>query len=73
MFRIVKEGQKINKSDWEIIACNSSAAANPVENLIDDNEATFWHCKTKSEAGWCEPPYEITIDMKNKSQLPKLT
>lgn len=35
------------------------------ENLIDDDETTFWHCKTKSEANWCEPPYEITIDMKD--------
>lgn len=72
LFRIVKEGQKINKSDWEIIACNSAAAANPVENLIDDNEATFWHCKTKSEAGWREPPYEITIDMKKQVTITQI-
>ena len=65
LFRIVKEGKKIDKSKWEIIACNSEAAANPVKNLIDDDETTFWHCKTKSEANWCEPPYEITIDMKD--------
>lgn len=65
LFRIVKEGKKIDKSKWEIIACNSAAAANPVKNLIDDDETTFWHCKTKSEANWCEPPYEITIDMKD--------
>ena len=36
-----------------------------MKNLIDDDETTFWHCKTKSEANWCEPPYEITIDMKD--------
>ncbi len=66
LFRIVKEGQKIDKSDWEIIACNSQAAANPVRNLIDDNEETFWHCRTKSESGWKEPPFDITIDMKKQ-------
>lgn len=31
LFRIVKEGKKIDKSKWEIIACNSAAAANPVK------------------------------------------
>lgn len=72
LFRIVKEGQKINKTDWEIIACNSAAAANPVSNLIDDNEATFWHCKTKSESGWNEPPYEIAIDMKKEITITQI-
>lgn len=72
LFRIVKEGEKIDKADWEIIACNSQAAANPVRNLIDDNEETFWHCKTKSESGWKEPPFDITIDMKKQVTIAQI-
>ncbi|WP_294476786.1 BT_3987 domain-containing protein [uncultured Bacteroides sp.] len=72
LFRIVKEGQKISKADWEIIACNSAAAANPASYLIDDNEATFWHCKTKSESGWCEPPFDMTIDMKKQITIAQI-
>lgn len=72
LFRIVKEGKKISKADWEIIACNSEAAANPVRNLIDDDETTFWHCRTKSESGWKEPPFDITIDMKRQVTIAQI-
>lgn len=72
LFRIVKEGQKISKADWEIIACNSQAAINPATNLIDDNEETFWHCRMKSEAGWVEPPFFFTIDMKKEIAIAQI-
>lgn len=72
VFNIVKLGNKIDKTGWEIVACNSEAKANLVANLIDGNDETFWHCKTKSETGWNEPPYTIVMDMKKTIRLAQI-
>ena len=72
LFCIVKEGNKINKSGWEVIECSSEHAGNEATYMIDDNESTYWHCKFKSEAGSSVPPFHFIIDMKKEITIAQI-
>lgn len=72
LFCIVKEGNKINKSGWEVIECSSEHAGNEATYMIDDNESTYWHCKFKNEAGSSVPPFHFIIDMKKEITIAQI-
>lgn len=72
-FCIIKEGEKISKSDWEVVSfttqeTSGEGAGNGLAKcLIDDDPETFWHAKW--QGGSTPLPYDIVIDMKHSIQI----
>lgn len=72
-FCIIKEGQKIAKSNWEIVSfttqeTSGEGAGNGLAKcLIDGDTETFWHAKW--QGGSTPLPYDIVIDMKQDIQI----
>lgn len=72
-YQIIKEGNKLAKSDWKIVSFTTEEPSGEGSNngrakhLIDGDTETFWHAKWQ---GGSDPlPYEIVIDMNHKIQI----
>lgn len=72
-FCIIKEGEKVSKSGWEVVSfttqeTSGEGAGNGLAKcLIDGDTETFWHARWQ---GGSDPlPYDIVIDMKHEVQI----
>lgn len=75
-FCIIKEGEKLPKSDWEIVSFTTQETSGEgpgnglAKCLIDGDTETFWHAKWQ---GGSDPlPYDIVIDMKRTVQIAQI-
>ena len=73
---IIKEGEKLSKSNWKIVSATTEEPTGEGSNngkakhMIDDNSETFWH--TKWSGGSDPLPYEIVIDMIQKVKIAQI-
>ncbi len=52
----------VSKAAWRVVSCSSQQGGNEaVENIIDENPATFWHTQYQPVKPAC--PHEVVIDM----------
>lgn len=70
---IIKEGEKLSKSDWKIVSFTTEEPSGEGSNnghaihLIDGNPETFWHARWQ---GGSDPlPYNIVIDMNHQVKI----
>lgn len=72
-YSIIKEGDKLSKTDWKIVSFTTEEPSGEGSNnghakhLIDGNAETFWHSRWQ---GGSDPlPYEIIIDMNHRVKI----
>ena len=75
-YSIIKEGDKLSKTDWKIVSFTTEEASGEGSNnghakhLIDGNVETFWHSRWQ---GGSDPlPYEIIIDMNHRVKIAQI-
>ena len=75
-YSIIKEGDKLSKTDWKIVSFTTEEASGEGSNnghakhLIDGNIETFWHSRWQ---GGSDPlPYEIIIDMNHRVKIAQI-
>lgn len=71
VFSVVKLGDKLDKTDWTIIDCNSQNG-NSSWSLIDGDEETYWHCQMRNPPPFPVPPFHITIDMQKNIRIAQI-
>ena len=72
-YSIIKEGDKLSKTDWKIVSFTTEEPSGEGSNnghakhLIDGNAETFWHSRWQ---GGSDPlPYEVIIDMNHRVKI----